>query len=92
MGGHFNRVPEAVTHQARLLWKDGQSEKALSLLLSNRNNVTAKETPFWEILSELSWELKRPEHSLSAYSVLWKSGSTNVLVAERLIQLMREDG
>ncbi len=92
MGGHFNPVPEAVTHQARLMWKNGQSEKALSLLLSNKNNVTAKETPFWEILSELSWELKRPEHSLSAYSVLWKSGSTNALVAERLIQLMRETG
>ena len=36
--------------------------------------------------------MKRPEHSLSAYSVLWKSGSTNALVAERLIQLMRETG
>lgn len=92
IGAQFNRLPEAVAHQARLMWKNGQSEKALSLLLSNKNNATAEETHFWQSLSELSWELKRPEHALSAYGVLWKSGSTNALVAERLIQVARNMG
>ncbi len=92
IGMRFNRLPEAVTHQARLLWKNGQSEKALLTLLSNKNNVTEKETHFWEILSELSWELKRPQHALAAYTVLWESGSNYALVAERLIQLTRDAG
>ncbi|WON73993.1 tetratricopeptide repeat protein [Nitrosospira sp. Is2] len=92
IGANFNRRPEATAHQAKLTWKNGQSEKALSMLLSHKDDMTAKETHFWEILGELSWELKQPEHSLSAYSVMWKSGNANVVVAERLIQLTRDMG
>ena len=49
IGSRFNRLPEAVTHQAKLMWKNGQSEKALSLLLSHKDNMAEKETHFWEI-------------------------------------------
>lgn len=92
IGARFNRLPEALARQAKLMWKNGQSEKALSILLSNKNNVTQREIHFWEILGELSWELKRPEHALAAYDILWKSGSANAIVAERLIQLTRDIG
>ena len=92
IGSRFNRLPEAVTHQAKLMWKNGQSEKALSLLLSHKDNMAEKETHFWEMLGELSWEMKQPEQSLAAYSVAWKSGSTSVVLAERLIQLNRDLG
>jgi len=92
IGTNFNRRPETLAHQARLMWKNGQSEKAFSALLSNKNNVTEKDLPFWEVFSELSWELKRPEHSVAAYNILWKSGSTSAIVAERLIQLTRDMG
>ena len=92
IGSRFNRLPEAVTHQAKLMWKNGQAEKALSFLLSHKDNMAEKETSFWEMLGELSWEMKQPEQSLSAYSVAWKSGSTGVVLAERLIQLNRDLG
>ena len=36
--------------------------------------------------------MKQPEQSLAAYSVAWKSGSTSVVLAERLIQLNRDLG
>ena len=68
------------------------AEKALSFLLSHKDNMAEKETSFWEMLGELSWEMKQPEQSLSAYSVAWKSGSTGVVLAERLIQLNRDLG
>lgn len=92
IGEHFNRMSEAVAHQAKLLWKNGQPKKAFSLLLSNQDNATEKDSSFWEILGELSWELKQTEHSLAAYSILLKSGNNNALVAERLIQLTRDMG
>ena len=92
IGGQFNQLPEALTHQARLMSKNGQPEKALSVLLSSKDKVTGKDLPFWEVLGEISWELKKPEHALAAYGVLWKSGSTSGIVAERLIQLTRDMG
>ena len=92
IGARFNRLPEAMAHQARLMRKNGQGEKALSILLANKNNVTSKETYFWEVLGDLSWDLKRPEHGLSAYRILWKSEDPNALVPERLIQLTRDMG
>ena len=42
IGSRFNRLPEAVTYQAKLMWKNGQSEKALSLLLSHKDNMVEK--------------------------------------------------
>ncbi len=92
IGKHFNRMPEAMANQAKLLRKNNQSKKALSMLLSNQNNVTEKDLGFWEILGDLSWELKETESALSAYSILWRSDGTNVLAAERLILLKRDMG
>ncbi len=92
IGEHFNRKLEAVAHQAKLLWKNNQPEKAFSLLLSNQDNATEKDSSFWEVFGDFAWELKKNESALSAYSILWKSGSTNALVAERLIQLTRDMG
>ncbi len=92
IGTHFNRMPEAMANQAKLLRKNNQSEKALSMLLSNQNNVTEKDSSFWEILGDLAWELKETESALSAYSILWRSDNTNVLAAERLILLKRDMG
>ncbi|SEG22582.1 tetratricopeptide repeat protein [Nitrosomonas ureae] len=92
IGKHFNRMPEAIVNQAKLLWQNNQPEKAFSMLLSNQNNVTEKDSSFWEILGDISWELKEAENALSAYSILWKSDGTNVLAAERLILLKRDIG
>ncbi len=92
IGTYFNRLSEAVAHQAKLMWKNGQSEQAFSILLSNQDSATVKDLHFWEMLGELSWELERPEHSFSAYSILWESGNANALAAERLIQMMRDMG
>lgn len=89
IGKHFNRMSEAIGNQAQILRKNGQSEKALSLLQSHQANATASELSFWEIFGDLSWELEQTEHSLSAYRILWESGSTNALVPERLIHLTR---
>lgn len=90
IGKHFNRMPEAMANQAKLLWKNDQPEKALSMLLSNQNSVTEKDLSFWETLGDLSWELKETESALSAYSLLWKYDDTNTLAAERLILLKRD--
>lgn len=90
IGTHLNQQIEAVTHQAELMWKNGQTEKAFSTLLSNHDNAPTEEKQFWRIFGELSWELERFEHALSAYDTLWESGATDVLVAERLIQLTRD--
>lgn len=92
IGAHFDRLPEAVAHQAKLLWKIGQSEKSLAILLLNQDKATEKDSYYWEILGELSWVLELPEHSFSAYSILWKTENADVLVAERLIQIMRDKG
>lgn len=92
IGKHFNRMPEAMANQAKLLRKNNQSEKALSMLLSNKNNVTEKDLNFWEIFGDLAWELKETESAMSAYSILWRFDSTNVLAAERLILLKRDMG
>lgn len=92
IGENFNRKLEAVVHQARILWKNHQPEKALSILLSNQGTATIEDSSFWEILGNLSWELEQTEHSLLAYRTLWKSGSTNALVPERLIHLTRNMG
>lgn len=90
IGSHFNQHIEAVTHQAELMWKNGQTGKAYSKLLANHDNATAEEKQFWRIFGELSWELERFEHALLAYDTLWESGTADGLVAERLIQLTRD--
>ncbi|MCO6426843.1 tetratricopeptide repeat protein [Nitrosomonas communis] len=90
IGEYFNRLPEAVAHQARLMWRNGQSEEAFSLLLSSQDEVTEKDSYYWEILGELSWELEQPEYSFLAYNTLWESRNANALVVERLIQMMRD--
>ncbi|AKH36795.1 MULTISPECIES: tetratricopeptide repeat protein [Nitrosomonas] len=92
IGSQFNRLSDAVAHQARLLWKNGQSEKAFSLLLSHQDNTSDKDSYYWQIFGELSWELERPEDSFSAYNILWKTKKANTLVAERLIQRLRDTG
>lgn len=89
IGKHFNRMSEAVGNQAQILRKNGQSEKALSILQSHQVNATDKDVGFWEILGDLAWELEQTEPSVSAYRILWNSGSTNALVPERLIHLTR---
>ncbi|MCC7092383.1 hypothetical protein ABF87_10145 [Nitrosomonas sp. JL21] len=89
IGKHFNRMTEAVGNQALILRKNGQPEKALSILQSHQGNATAKDQSFWEIFGDLAWELEQTEHSLTAYRILWKSDSTNALVPERLIHLTR---
>ena len=89
IGKHFNRMSEAIGNQAHILRKNGQSEKALSMLQSHQGNATAKDQSFWEIFGDLSWEMEQTEHSLTAYRILWESGSTNALVPERLIHLTR---
>ncbi|HJT51564.1 MAG TPA: tetratricopeptide repeat protein, partial [Nitrosospira sp.] len=92
IGARFDRLAEAVGHEAELTWKNGHPEKALSTLLSNKNKAAPKDTYFWEVLGKLSWELKRPEHGLTAYRILWDSGKGDALVAERLIQATRDMG
>ena len=92
IGSQFNRQPEAVTHQARLMWKNGQSGKAFFHLKKNQDSISEQEAQFWQILGDLSWELERLDHAASAYNVLWKARTTNVVIAERLIQLTRDAG
>ena len=63
IGSQFNRLSDAVAHQAKLLWKNGQSEKAFLILLSNQDNASDKDAYYWQIFGELSWELERTEDS-----------------------------
>lgn len=92
IGAQFNRLPEALAQQGRLMWKNGQPEKAFSTLISSKGKVTEKDLSFWEVLGDISWELKRSDEALAAYGILWKSGSTSAIVAERLIQVTRDMG
>jgi len=90
IGSYFDRPLEAVIHQAQLMWKNHQAEKAFDLLLKHHEQVTNEEMHFWEFFGELSWHLERHDYALIAYNSLWDSDAADVLVAERLIQLMRD--
>jgi predicted Zn-dependent protease len=87
---HFDKPIQAVIHQAELLRRTDQAEKAYSLLVSNQKRVTVDDTAFWQLSADLSWELKQFDNALLAYKTLWKSETGNAVVAERLIQLFKD--
>lgn len=90
IAAHFEQPIPAVIHQIELLWRTGQTEKAYTLLLSNQKQATTKETEFWQLSADLSWELEHADNALLAYKTLWKSDAANALVAERIIQLLKD--
>lgn len=87
----FGQPVQAAVQQSQLLWRAGESEKALALLLRNRERAAPKDAEFWQLLADLSWELEQTDNALLAYKTLWKTEAADELAAERLIQLLKED-
>ncbi|MFI3185809.1 MAG: tetratricopeptide repeat protein [Methylococcaceae bacterium] len=92
IGGHFDHPISAVIREAELLLRTGKPEAAFSILLQNQKRASVKDTLFWSLFADSSWECKRNDIALSVYRIIWKSGDKNALAAERLIQLMRDKG
>jgi polysaccharide biosynthesis protein PelB len=91
IGSHFDQPIPAAIHQIELLWHTGQPEAAFSLLVSNQKLATVNDTEFWQLSADLSWELEQSDNALLAYRTLWKSDTANELVAERLVQILKDN-
>ena len=92
IGEHFDHPIPAVIREAELLRRTDKPEAAFSILLQNQKRASVKDTSFWSLFADSSWECKRNDIALAVYRTIWKSGDKNALAAERLIQLMRDKG
>ncbi len=90
IGEHFGHPIPAVIHEAELLRRTGQPEAAFSILVQNQKRASVKDTAFWLLFADSSWESKHNDIALSVYRTIWKSGDKNALAADRLIQLLRD--
>lgn len=91
IGKRFGNPVQAAIHEIQLLRRLDQSKKAYSVILATQKRVSDKDTEFWQLAADLSWELKHIDNALLAYKILWKSDAANAVTAERLIQMLRDD-
>jgi tetratricopeptide (TPR) repeat protein len=90
IGQRFDIPVVAAVREAGLLRRNGAAEAAFTVLLQNQDKAANDDAEFWQSFADLSWETKRADQALLAYTTLWKSGAADSVTAERLIQLHRD--
>ncbi|MBI2779155.1 MAG: tetratricopeptide repeat protein [Gammaproteobacteria bacterium] len=92
VGQRFGLTVTETTHQAELVWRLNQPDKALELLRSIRHRADAGDTAYWRLLGELAWRQESPEDILMAYRALWQGRDPDALAAERLMIASSDQG
>ena len=80
------RLPASL-RASDLLWRSGQREAAWEVLTAVRADAGDAHDNYWLRLADQAWESKRVSEAEGAYRRLWTAGSSQPLVAERLVLL-----
>jgi tetratricopeptide (TPR) repeat protein len=81
---------EQAVAEARLLWRLGRPESALTRLFALRGLANQRDTDYWRLLAELAW-LENDVLASEAYAVLWKHEKT-AEVAHALLRTLEALG